>query len=138
MCRLPERDIASGAPAGPADAPGDGMPGVFILVTFPTLLLGAILIIQSLALSGAAAVSVVLLIALVGVVFVSLVVTMLHQHPSQDGGDRRQSEDRMSRVEDSLELDAIPAVIVDADDVRADQVDRWDDDGGWHRPADPR
>lgn len=111
------------------------MPGVFVLVMFPTLLLGALLVILSLGLTGAAAVSMVLLLALLGVVFVSLAVAMLRQHPSHDGGDRRRSEDGFAAVEKSLDDEAVPEEIGDDDDdVRDGRLDRWDDDGGWRSP----
>lgn|SRR5688572_26275786 len=113
------------------------MPGVFILVTFPALLLATVFVILGFGVTGGAAIAMGLLAALVGVVFVSLVVTMLHQHPSQDGGDPRVSEDRFAPLEESLERGAIPELVLDDDDVRRGSLDRWNDDGGQRSPGNP-
>jgi hypothetical protein len=114
------------------------MPGVFILVTFPALLLATVFVILSFGVTGGAAIAMVLLAALVGVVFVSLVVTMLHQHPSQDGGDPLNWEDRFAPVEESLEQGAVPELVADDDRVRRGSLDRWNDDGGQRSVGDPR
>lgn len=115
------------------------MPGVFILITFPALLLATVFVILSFGVTGGAAIAMTLLALLVAVVFVSLVVTMLHQHPSQDGGDPRASEDRFTPLEDPLEGEAIPQLVVDDDDgVRRRSFDRWNDDGGQRPAGNPR
>ncbi len=113
------------------------MPGVFILVTFPTMLLGAVLVIMGLELTGVAAVSMVLLVILVGVVFVSLAMSMRRQHPSRDGGDRTVSEDRSAPVEAEPDREAIPEEIEDVDTARYGDLTRWTDDGGPRSPVEP-
>ena len=117
--------------------PGTVMPVVFIVVAFPIILLAAVFSIMGLELSGAAAVSIVLLVMVLGVVFVSLAMTMRRQHPSQDGGDRRLSEDRFAPVEIDLDLDrqAVPLEVMDEITRPYGAIARWTDDGA---PADAR
>lgn len=111
------------------------MPVVFIVVTFPAILLASILSIMGLELSGAAAVSMVLLVMVLGVVFVSLAMTMRRQHPSQDGGDRRVSEDRFAPLENDLDRQAVPVEVHDEITTPYGAIGRWTDDGA---PADAR
>lgn len=116
-----------------------GMPSVFVLATFPTMLIASLLIILSLDLSGAAAVSVVLLVAVLGVVFISTVMSMRRQHPSQDGGDRRMSEDRFAPVETELDREeAVPEPIAEQTTARYGAVEPWIDDGAPASSATPR
>lgn len=110
------------------------MPGVFVLVMFPSMLLGAVLVSLGLDLSGGAAVSMALLVMLVGVVFVSLAMAMRRQHPSHQGGDRRLSQDDFARLRDALERQAVPEEISDQETGRFGDLDRWRDDGGYRSP----
>ena len=105
------------------------MPVVFIVVTFPVILLASVLSIMGLDLSGAAAVSMVLLVVVLGVIFVSLAMTMRRQHPSQDGGDRRLSEDRFAPLENDLDRQAVPLEVFDEITTPYGAIARWTDDG---------
>ena len=111
------------------------MPVVFIVVTFPVILLASIFSIMGLELSGAAAVSMVLLVMVLGVVFVSLAMTMYRQHPSQAGGDRRVSEDRFAPLENDLDRQAVPVEVHDEITTPYGAIARWTDDGA---PGDAR
>jgi hypothetical protein len=111
------------------------MPVVFIVVAFPTILLAAVFSIMGLDLAGAAAVSIILLVMVLGVVFVSLAMTMYRQHPSQDGGDRRLSEDRFAPLENDLDRQAVPVEIANEINTPYGAIGRWTDDGA---PADAR
>ena len=123
---------------GALDAGRDVMPGVFILVTFLTVLLGTVLVTLALDASGGAALAMLFLIALVGVVFVALAVSMGRQHPSHYGGDRHASENSFVRLDRDLEHTAVPEMIVDEDSLRYRELDRWSDDGAPRAPIDIR
>ena len=111
------------------------MPGVFVLIMFPTFLLGAVVISLGLDVSGGAAIAMGLFVTFLGVAFVSLAMAMRRQHPSQDGGDRRLSEDRFPPIDDDdPEVVALPGEIHEVESGRVRALARWSDDGAPHSP----
>jgi len=111
------------------------MPGAFVLIMFPTFLLGAVIISLGLDVSGGAAIAMGLFVAFLGVAFVSLAMAMRRQHPSQDGGNRRLAEDRFPPPDhDDLEVDAVPEMIHEEDSGRVRALARWSDDGAPRSP----
>ena len=107
------------------------MAGVFILILYPAVLLGSIMVIVGLELSGGAALAMLGFVLTVGAVFISLVRAMRRQQPSLDGGDLRAAEDHYEPIDAE---DAIPLEI-DDERVRRDDLERWSNDGA---PAQPR
>ena len=106
------------------------MPGAFVLIMFPTFLLGAVLISLGLDLSGGAAIAMALFVAFVGVAFVSLALSMRRQHPSHGGGDSRLSEHGLLPLDDEdVYLGAVPEHIRDLDTGNPRDLERWSDDG---------
>ena len=111
------------------------MPGAFVLIMFPTFLLGAVLISLGLDLSGGAAIAMTLCVAFVGVAFVSLALSMRRQHPSHGGGDSRLSVDPVPPLDDDVvDFDAVPEEIHEEETGRLRDLERWSDDGAPRSP----